>query len=83
VLNAARGRITVTGYTDSSGTPAINDPLSLARAATIGRWIEANSHVTSTRVSTAGHGAADPVADNATARGRAANRRVVIQIPVR
>ena len=38
IIDAARGRITVTGYTDSTGTPAINAPLSRARAVTIARW---------------------------------------------
>ncbi len=31
--------VTVRGYTDPSGGPAINDPLSRARANTVARWI--------------------------------------------
>lgn len=67
--------IQVSGHTDSSGSQAVNQPLSLGRAQAvvdylISKGVEAN------RLSSAGFGADNPIADNATKQGRAANRRI-------
>lgn len=82
-LQASRGVIGVSGYCDSTGDAAINGPLADARALAVKRWIVANTGINPARVHAKGFGASDPVAPNATAAGRSANRRVVISIPTR
>ena len=67
----------IVGYTDSSGGDAINVPLSRSRARSVRDELVARG-VAAQRITTAGMGAADPVASNATAAGRALNRRVEI-----
>jgi len=69
--------IEVSGYTDSSGDDARNQRLSERRAEAV-KQILVDSGVSASRITTAGYGAANPVASNATAEGRAQNRRVEI-----
>ena len=69
--------ITIVGYTDSTGSDAINNPLSVDRANSTRDYLVAHG-VASSRFTTEGRGSRDPVADNSTAAGRAANRRVEI-----
>lgn len=71
--------ISILGYTDSTGTDAINNPLSLARANSVRDYLVARG-VSAQRIQTAGLGSSNPVASNATAEGRAANRRVEIYL---
>lgn len=71
--------ITVGGYTDSSGNDRINIPLSQRRAQAVAGFLTARG-VVANRVSAVGYGAANPVASNATAEGKAKNRRVEITI---
>ena len=71
--------IIAVGHTDSIGTDAYNQRLSVRRAEAVkaylvSRGIEAN------RVYTEGKGEKQPVADNKTAAGRAKNRRVEIEV---
>jgi outer membrane protein OmpA-like peptidoglycan-associated protein len=68
-------RLTIIGHTDSVGTPAVNDRLSLDRAQS-GRDYLASRGVSSSRISIEGHGEREPMADNTSDRGRAQNRRV-------
>jgi outer membrane protein OmpA-like peptidoglycan-associated protein len=70
-------RLTIVGHTDSTGTPAINDPLSVERAQSVRDYLAARG-VSPTRISTMGRGEREPVADNSTEAGRARNRRVEI-----
>jgi outer membrane protein OmpA-like peptidoglycan-associated protein len=70
-------RLLIVGHTDSSGSPAINNPLSVERAQSVRDYLVARG-VAVTRVETAGRGENEPVADNATDAGRAQNRRVEI-----
>ncbi len=63
------------GYTDSTGTDAINVPLSQRRASAVTQHL-AGQGVAADRLTAEGRGAANPVGDNATAEGRALNRRV-------
>ncbi len=72
------------GYTDPSGGPAINDPLSRARANTVARWIETTAHVPASRLRAEGLAApSDPVSALATPAAWAKDRRVVITIETR
>ncbi len=63
------------GYTDSTGTDAINLPLSQRRAGAVTQYL-AGQGVAASRLMTEGRGAANPVGDNSTPEGRALNRRV-------
>ncbi len=69
--------ITIIGHTDSSGTDAINNPLSVNRAASARDYLTARG-VASGRISIDGRGSREPVASNDTTSGRAQNRRVEI-----
>ncbi|KVH56135.1 hypothetical protein WS89_24015 [Burkholderia sp. MSMB1072] len=72
-------RVTVTGYTDSTGSATHNLALSASRARNAMNYLSANGLKAQSFVSQ-GQGAADPVASNATAEGRAQNRRVEVRI---
>lgn len=67
--------IKVDGHTDNVGNAAANLKLSSARASSVKAYL-ATHGVTGSRVETAGFGATKPVADNATAEGKAQNRRI-------
>lgn len=69
--------ITIIGYTDSTGSDAVNNPLSVDRADRTRDYL-AGQGVARSRFITDGRGSRDPVGDNNTAAGRAANRRVEI-----
>lgn len=71
--------IIVTGYTDNTGTKTHNQTLSEARAQNVGNYLVSKG-VSMYRVSTNGMGENNPVASNATAQGRAKNRRVEITL---
>jgi outer membrane protein OmpA-like peptidoglycan-associated protein len=70
-------RVRVVGHTDSTGSDAINNPLSVDRAASVRDYLAARG-VASTRVAVEGRGSREPVADNGSDAGRAQNRRVEI-----
>jgi outer membrane protein OmpA-like peptidoglycan-associated protein len=71
--------VLVEGHTDNTGSDAINQPLSERRAQAVANYT-VQQGVDQTRVTTNGYGSQQPVADNATAEGRQANRRVEIAI---
>ncbi len=75
--------IKVDGYTDDTGDEVVvNRPLSEARAQAIKAFLQrrAPESFPSVRFAVAGHGSLNPVATNASAAGRAANRRVEISL---
>lgn len=71
--------IDIYGHTDSTGSDAINNPLSENRARSVAGYLETKG-VNPARIGTRGFGSTQPVADNGTDAGRAANRRVEIRI---
>lgn len=71
--------VTIIGHTDSTGSDAINDPLSINRAAATRDYLVMRG-VSAQRIAIDGRGSRQPIADNATAAGRAMNRRVEIFI---
>ncbi|MCX2573868.1 OmpA family protein [Pedobacter sandarakinus] len=71
--------IKIIGHTDSKGTEQYNQGLSERRAAAVKAYAVSQG-VPSTRLVTLGKGFSEPIADNETDAGRAANRRVEIVI---
>ncbi len=71
--------VQIIGHTDSTGTDAINNPLSVNRAASARDYLVQRG-VAVSRVQIDGRGARDPVADNGSADGRSKNRRVEIYV---
>jgi outer membrane protein OmpA-like peptidoglycan-associated protein len=72
-------RIHVAGHTDSIGTDAYNLRLSQRRAEAVAAYLVQNG-VPRQSIQTEGHGKRQPIASNATAEGRAQNRRVEITL---
>jgi outer membrane protein OmpA-like peptidoglycan-associated protein len=73
----------VEGHTDSVGSDAYNQTLSERRANAVRDVLVNQYGVGSDRVSAAGYGESRPVADNASADGRAVNRRVEAEVEAR
>lgn len=69
--------VTIIGHTDSTGSDAINNPLSVNRAASTRDYLVARG-VATNRIVINGRGSYEPIADNNTTEGRAKNRRVEI-----
>lgn len=75
--------VDIFGHTDSTGSDAYNQSLSVRRADSVANFLS-NSGVQRARLATQGFGESQPVASNSTEEGRAANRRVEIKIvPIR
>ena len=71
--------IIAVGHTDSIGTKAYNQKLSLRRAAAVKDYLVSKG-VDANRIHTEGKGETQPIADNRTREGRAKNRRVEIEV---
>lgn len=69
----------IQGYTDSTGTDAINYRLGQDRAESVRRFLNQQG-VPLNRMSSISYGSEQPVAPNSTAVGRSANRRVVVVV---
>lgn len=72
-----RAQLTIVGHTDSTGSEAVNNPLSVQRAQSVRDYL-AGHGVAPTRIQIDGRGEREPVADNSSDAGRAKNRRVEI-----
>ena len=71
--------IIAVGHTDSVGSDAYNQRLSVRRAEAVKAYLVTKG-IERNRVYTEGKGEKQPVADNRTAEGRAKNRRVEIEV---
>jgi outer membrane protein OmpA-like peptidoglycan-associated protein len=71
--------VRIIGYTDNTGTDAVNNPLSINRAQSARDYLVAKG-VDARRIMTEGHGSKQPLADNSTEAGRAKNRRIEIYL---
>jgi outer membrane protein OmpA-like peptidoglycan-associated protein len=69
--------VTIVGHTDSTGSDAINDPLSVSRAARTRDYLVSRG-AASNRFNVAGRGSHEPLVVNDTDANRAKNRRVEI-----
>ena len=72
-------KVQVGGHTDSRGSAALNDGLSKRRAASVMAYLTAKG-IAANRMTSAGFGPNEPIADNATAEGQELNRRVELKI---
>lgn len=70
-------QLTIIGHTDSTGSDAINDPLSLERANSVRDYLVSKG-IGANRFMTEGHGSHTPLVANDTAANKAKNRRVEI-----
>ena len=68
--------VTVEGHSDDRGDDAYNKALSQRRADSVSKALVEKFGLAVERVKAIGYGEEQPIADNATAEGRAANRRV-------
>ncbi|MEV4780823.1 OmpA family protein [Burkholderia sp. LMU1-1-1.1] len=71
--------VVTVGHTDSVGSNEYNQKLSLRRAEAVKAYL-VGTGMDATRVYTEGKGETQPLADNATAEGRAKNRRVTVEV---
>ena len=71
--------LTIFGHTDNTGTAAVNERISAQRADAVASFLQSNG-IDVSRITTEGKSFNEPIADNATAEGRAQNRRVEIFI---
>ena len=71
--------IEIVGFTDSTGSRQYNMDLSQRRAQSVAKYLTAQG-VDGSRLSTRGAGPDQPIASNATADGRAQNRRVEVNL---
>ena len=72
--------VDVRGYTDNTGTDAINNPLSMNRALSVSNYLNICGVPASQFKNVTGFGSSNPVASNSTAEGRAQNSRVEIYL---
>ncbi len=71
--------IIAVGHTDSVGSDAYNQKLSVKRAEAVKAYLVTKG-IEKNRVYTEGKGEKQPVADNKTKEGRSKNRRVEIEV---
>ncbi|WP_320727459.1 OmpA family protein [Enterobacter sp. 118C5] len=72
--------IVVSGHTDNTGNPQLNQTLSLKRAEAVRNWMRDTGDVPESCFAVQGYGESRPVATNDTLEGRALNRRVEISL---
>ena len=70
--------VAIFGHTDSTGSDAINQPLSVSRANSVNNYLKSCGVSAAQIKSVEGFGEANPVASNATKEGQAQNRRVEV-----
>ena len=78
--NNADCDVNIIGHTDSTGSDAVNQPLSVNRANSVNNYLRSCGVNASQIKSVTGQGSTNPVADNSTEEGRKLNRRVEIYL---
>ncbi|MDZ4141097.1 MAG: OmpA family protein [Methylotenera sp.] len=79
LVNNPASNVTIIGHTDSTGSDAVNNPLSLNRAASVRDYLTARG-VAFNRIAIDGRGSREPLVANDTTANRAKNRRVEIYV---
>jgi outer membrane protein OmpA-like peptidoglycan-associated protein len=74
-------RLSISGHTDASGNPEHNLVLSKQRADAVKNYL-LKKGITPDRINTIGYGQENPIADNKTPEGKAANRRVEFKLEI-
>ncbi len=69
--------VRIVGHTDNTGSDAINNPLSMDRAASTRNYLTSRG-ISGSRIQVEGRGSYEPIASNNTSDGRSRNRRVEI-----
>jgi outer membrane protein OmpA-like peptidoglycan-associated protein len=72
--------IVIEGHTDSTGSDEVNKRLSQERANAVREYFIANGSFSSEQIYAVGYGSSRPLASNATAEGKAINRRIDVMI---
>lgn len=72
--------VTIEGHSDNTGSAAFNKQLSQKRADSVKQSLIDEFGIDAKRLNSVGYGIEQPIADNATAEGRAKNRRVVAKV---
>jgi outer membrane protein OmpA-like peptidoglycan-associated protein len=72
-------KLSIDGHTDNTGTPEKNQTLSENRANAVKNYLVSKG-IDESRLTAAGHGQDQPIADNKTAAGRQKNRRVELKL---
>jgi outer membrane protein OmpA-like peptidoglycan-associated protein len=75
-----RSQIIIEGHTDSYGSDVDNMNLSRQRADSVSAYLAAEFGIPAFRMSTAGYGETQPIANNETPQGRERNRRIDVRI---
>ena len=78
IADAGLSEFRVVGHTDSTGDDTYNLALSKDRALAVRDYLSRQSILEDVTVTAQGRGEAEPIADNATDKGRSVNRRVEI-----
>lgn len=79
LVSNPNSNVTIIGHTDSTGSDAVNNPLSLNRAASVRDYLTSRS-VALNRIAIDGRGSREPLVANDTAANKAKNRRVEIYV---
>ncbi len=72
--------VVIEGHTDSTGSAAVNEQLSQERALAVKEYLLQNRTLEAEKMMAVGYGPERPLASNATAEGRAINRRIDVII---
>jgi outer membrane protein OmpA-like peptidoglycan-associated protein len=81
LANNAAAKLTLNGYTDSSGDPSYQEMVSEIRANSVKSYLSGKG-IEPSRIATFGHGAQKFIASNKSTEGRRLNRRVEIELIV-
>ncbi|MBU3994112.1 MAG: OmpA family protein [Alphaproteobacteria bacterium] len=72
--------ITITGHTDSTGSPQVNQRLSESRARAVADFLQRQAVTPDRFAAVTGVGESQPVASNESPLGRQQNRRVEVRL---
>ncbi len=80
IRSFGKPNVVIQGHTDSTGSEEVNELLSNQRAMAVLEYLLANGTLAVDKMQAVGYGSERPLASNATAEGRAINRRIDVVI---